>query len=172
MKLQQKTGQSSVRFDARTIYMCAGTDTTRTKISVKTYKFFLDTKEIVELAKMNVPRYFPVFIHNGSDFFAIGGKTSGGKACKAIEKLSVATETQSWTSLADLPAPRFGHVAWISGTKIFVIGGTSADGGKPLAEAIVYDIPSNAWTKARKQTTNCSIYHGTCSEWFRIARDW
>jgi Kelch motif len=150
LKLQQKTGQSSLRFDARTVYMCAGTDTTRTKISVKTYKFYLDTKEIIELAKMNVARYFPAFINHGSDFYAIGGKTTGGKASKAIEKLSVATETQSWTNLADLPAPRFGHVAWVADKKIYVLGGTSADAGKPTNEVIVYDIPSNAWSKAGK----------------------
>jgi Kelch motif len=150
LKLQQKTGQSSLRFDARTVYMCAGTDTTRTKISVKTYKFFLDTKEIIELAKMNVARYFPAFINHGSDFYAIGGKTTGGKASKAIEKLSVATEAQSWTNLAELPAPRFGHVAWVAEKKIYVLGGTSADAGKPINEVNIYDISSNAWSKAGK----------------------
>lgn len=162
LKLQQKTGQSSLRFDARTIYMCAGTDTTRTKISVKTYKFFLDTKEIVELAKMNVPRYFPVFINNGSDFYAIGGKTNGGKPSKAIEKLSIATETQSWTTLAEMLAPRFGHVAWVADKKIYVIGGTDADGGKPQSAVLVYDIPTNAWSPAGKISANLSLQNGAC----------
>lgn len=168
LKLQQKTGQSSLRFDARTIYMCAGTDTTRTKISVKTYKFFLDTKEIVELAKMNVPRYFPVFINNGSDFYAIGGKTSGAKPSKAIEKLSVATETQSWTTLAEMPSPRFGHVAWVADKKIYVVGGTDADAGKPHTDVLVYDIPTNAWSTAGKISPNLSIQTGACSQRFGI----
>lgn len=168
LKLQQKTGQSSLRFDARTIYMCAGTDTTRTKISVKTYKFFLDTKEIIELAKMNVPRYFPAFINNGSDFYAIGGKTSGAKSSNAIEKLSVATETQSWTTLAPMPAARFGHVAWVADKKIYVVGGTDADGGKPHTDTLVYDIPSNAWSTAGKFVFNLRLQTGTSPQRLRL----
>ena len=172
LKLQQKTGQSSLRFDARTIYMCAGTDTTRTKISVKTYKFFLDTKEIVELAKMNVPRYFPVFINHGSDFYAIGGKTSGAKSSKAIEKLSVATETQSWTTLAEMPSARFGHVAWVADKKIYVVGGTDADGGKPHTAVLVYDIPTNAWSTSGKILANLRFEVGTGSQRFWIDCAW
>lgn len=172
LKLQQKTGQSSLRYDARTVYMCAGTDTTRTRVSVKTYKFFLDTKEIVELAKMNVPRYFPVFIHHGQDFYAIGGKTTGAKASKAVEKLSVQTETEKWAVLAEMPTARFGHVAWISDKKIYVVGGTDADGGKPIKDAIVYDSVANTWSKAGRFLVDFSIYSRTSSDWVKLHHHW
>ncbi len=64
MKLQQKTGQNSVRTDKNTIYLAGGTDTSRTKISSKTYRFLFSTKEVTELAKLNIGRYFPVMVRS------------------------------------------------------------------------------------------------------------
>ena len=88
MKLQQKTGQASVRFDSNTLYFAGGSDTSRTKISQKSYKMFIRTKEIIELAKLKIPRYFTQLVNIGSDFYAIGGKTKGKVATQTMEKLS------------------------------------------------------------------------------------
>lgn len=145
MRLQQKTGQSALRYDPNTIYLVGGTDTTRSKISQKTFKFSVKTKNIDELAKLNAPRYFAQFIHHGSDFYLIGGKSQGGIVTPNVEKLSIATEKEKWDQLPPMKHPRIGHVAWAADKKIFVIGGTEADRGKPIEEVEVYDTVSNEW---------------------------
>ena len=146
MRLQQKTGQVSIRFDPNTIYFAGGTDTTRTKISQKSYKMFIRTKEIVELAKLKIPRYFPAFVNIGSDFYVIGGKTKGKIATPTMEKLSQATETQAWEECPPMKQARFGHVAWTRNKHIYVIGGTTVDDGRPLSHCEVFDATANTWS--------------------------
>lgn len=147
MRLQQKTGQTSIRSDYNTIYFVGGTDTTRTKISQKTYKMFVKTKEIVELGKLKEGRYYPQLVHMGSDFYVIGGKGKGGLALASMEKQSQSTETQPWQECPPMRQPRFGHVAWVSNNKIFVIGGTTVDDGKPLSHCEVFDTTTNTWSE-------------------------
>lgn len=145
MRLQQKTGQRSIRSDPNTIYLVGGTDTSRTKISAKTYKFFIKSKEIVEIGKLNHKRYFTAFVHAGHDFYVIGGKSEGGQATATVEKLLHSDESK-WIDVAPMKQPRFGHVAWVGGDKIYVIGGTSRDDGMPLEHCEVFDTKSQTWS--------------------------
>lgn len=155
MRLQQKTGQVSVRSSKNTIYLCGGTDTTRSKFSMKSYKFVLEPQsqekiKVTELARLNTARYVHTLIHLGDDFYAIGGKVkgSGGTvATNSVEKLSKDKETAShWENVAPMNEPRFGHISWTSGNKIFTTGGTTVDAGKPLKSTEVYDASNNTWT--------------------------
>lgn len=150
MKLQQKTGQRAIRYDSNTIYLVAGTDVTRHKVSQKAYKFTLHNKSIVELARLNEHRYFPAFVNAGSDFYVIGGKGSHRTCINSVEKLSMRDENgERWTTVAPMKTARMGHVAWTANGKIFVIGGTSMDKGKPYDSLETYDIDSNTWEVSR-----------------------
>lgn len=146
LRLQQKTGQVSIRSDPNTIYLVGGTDCSRSKISSKCYKMFIRSKEIIELAKLNHPRYFPTFVHVGTDFYVIGGKGKGGVATPTMERLSQATETQKWDECAPMKQARFGHVSWTTNRKIYVMGGTTHDDGKPIETVEVYDTTTNSWS--------------------------
>jgi hypothetical protein len=145
MKLQQKSGQNSVRFDANTIYLAGGTDFSRTKISSKTYKFTFSNHEVVELTKLNTARYFPVMVNDGTQFYVVGGKIKGGGATNSVEIGNVTASKFSWTD-APMKHKRFGHVAWASKGKLYVMGGISEDKGKPIEDVEVYDSATKAWS--------------------------
>lgn len=148
MKLQQKTGQNSVRIDKNTIYLAGGTDTSRTKISSKCYRFLFSTKEVTELAKLNIGRYFPVMVNEGTNFFVVGGKVKGGATTNSVEWIdfSAPIDQQKWTEIAPMKHARIGHVAWVGKGKLYVLGGTSQDKGKPIEDVEVYDIATKTWT--------------------------
>lgn len=147
MKLQQKTGQNSVRSDANTIYLAGGTDTSRTKISSKTYRFTFSNNEVVELDKLTLGRYFPVMVNEGSLFFVIGGKVQGGAATNSVEWINFSSPgEQKWADTPPMKHARCGHVAWIGEGKLYVMGGTSQDKGKPIDEVEVYDIAAKTWS--------------------------
>ncbi len=163
MRLQQKTGQRSIRSDPNTIYLVGGTDTARSKISSKAYKFFIRSKEIVELGKLTQGRYFPAFVHSGNEFYVIGGKVKGGSASATVEKMSQNDEGK-WVEVAPMKQPRFGHIAWASNGKIYVLGGTTKDDGAPLEHAEVFDIASQQWSvhptlKMRPALNGAVIHH-------------
>ena len=148
MKLQQKTGQNSVRSDKNTIYLAGGTDTTRTKISSKTYRFLFSTNEVTELSKLAVGRYFPVLVNEGNNFFCVGGKIKGGASTKSVEWIDFGApvDQQKWTEVAPMKHARFGHIAWVGKGKLYVMGGTSQDKGKPIEEVEVFDIATKTWS--------------------------
>ena len=146
MKLQQKSGQNSIRTDPNTIFLAGGTDFSRTKISSKTYKFTFSTHEVVELAKLTVPRYFPVMVNEGGQFYVIGGKVKGGAVSNAVETTNLSvTPAPAWIDIP-MKHKRFGHIAWVSKGKLYVMGGTSEDKGKPIDEVEVYDSAAKAWS--------------------------
>ena len=148
MKLQQKSGQNSVRSDKNTIYFAGGTDFSRTKISSKTYRFLFSTKEVTELPKLNTPRYFPVMVNEGNIFIVVGGKVKGGAATNTAEWIDfgAAPDQQKWEPTPPMKHARFGHVAWVGAGKLYVMGGTSQDKGKPIEEVEVFDIKTKTWS--------------------------
>lgn len=148
MRLQQKTGQKSIRVDSNTIYLVGGTDTSRTKISSKFYRFLIKSKEVTELPKLKEGRYFPQFVCEGNNFFVLGGKVKGGSATASVEwlNLGASPDDQKWETVAPMKQPRFGHVAWVNGGKLYVLGGTIADKGKPLEECEVFDLATKKWS--------------------------
>lgn len=148
MKLQQKSGQTSLKTDANTIYLVGGTDYTRTKISSKTYRFLIKSKEVTELGKLELARYFPTVVNEGNLLFAIGGKIKGGQATETVEMLDLgaAPGQQKWQTIAPMKHKRFGHISWVGKGKIYVMGGTSHDKGKPIDEIEIYDIASKTWS--------------------------
>lgn len=148
MKLQQKSGQVSLKTDENTIYLVGGTDYTRTKISSKFYRFLIKSKEVSELAKLNEGRYFPTFVNDGMKFIVIGGKIKGGKSTNSVEMIDLGASpgSQKWEKLPPMKHARFGHISWIGDHKIYVMGGTSADNGKPIEEVEVFDIATKTWS--------------------------
>lgn len=148
MKLQQKSGQVSLKTDENTIYLVGGTDYTRTKISSKFYRFLIKSKEVAELPKLSVGRYFPTFVNDGMKFYVIGGKIKGGQATNTVETIDLggAPGSQKWENLPPMKHKRFGHVSWVGGHKIYVMGGTSEDKGKPIEDVEVFDIATNTWS--------------------------
>jgi hypothetical protein len=151
MKLQQKSGQACLKADADTIYLAAGTDFTRTKISTKTYRFLIGSKEVTEMARLNQARYFPYLVNDGHKLFIIGGKIAGGQTIDTIEMLDVGarpstTSSDKWEELPPMKHKRFGHFAWVADHKIFVMGGTSMDGGKPIEDIEIFDIAAKTWS--------------------------
>ncbi len=145
MKLQQKTGQNSIRTSPDTIYLAGGTDFSRTKISSKTYKFSFATHEVTELAKLKVARYFPVMVNDGTQFFVIGGKVKGGAATNSMEHADLGKTPATWTEYT-MKHKRFGHIAWAFKGKVYVLGGVSEDKGKPIEDVEVFDIATKAWS--------------------------
>lgn len=148
MKLQQKSGQVSLKTDENTIYLVGGTDYTRTKISSKFYRFMIKSKEVSDLCKLNEGRYFHTFVNDGMNFFVIGGKVKGGKTTNSVEFLDLggAPDKQKWEVIAPMKHQRVGHISWIGDHKIYVMGGTSTDGGKPIEEVEVFDIAAKTWS--------------------------
>lgn len=148
MRLQQKTGQNTVRTDANTIYLAGGTDTSRTKISSKVYRFLFSTKEVTELPKLNTGRYYPVMVNEGKHFFVVGGNVKGGQPTNAVEYIDfgAAPDQQKWELTPPMKHARCGHLAWVSHDKLYVMGGTSQQKGKPIEEVEVYDIATKTWS--------------------------
>lgn len=151
MRLQQKSGQSCLKTDANTIYLAGGTDFTRTKLSSKTYRFLIKSKEVTELARLNDARYAPYFVNDGKKLFAIGGRVAGGKASNAVDMLDVeahpaSTSADKWEKVPPMKHARFNHLAWTVKGKIFVMGGVSADKGKPIDDIEVFDIATKTWS--------------------------
>ncbi len=157
MKLQQKTGQVSIRTDPNTVFLAGGTDVTRSKISNKVYKFTVKSKEIIELPRMNHARYFPTIHHDNGWLYVIGGKTKGARPSPSIERININGGT-AWEELKHMHKARFGHQAWISNGKIYVVGGTTEDRGKPISEVEVFDIASNNWSTHRNLHNNLSYF--------------
>lgn len=145
MKLQQKSGQNSIRTDENTIYLAGGTDFSRTKISSKVYKFTFKGHEVTELAKLKVARYFPVMVNEGTQFFVVGGKVKGGSVTNSVETMNISVPTGGWTEIP-MKHKRFGHIAWVCKGKLYVLGGTSEDKGKPIEDVEVYDSATKAWS--------------------------
>lgn len=147
MKLQQKTGQVSVRLDANTILLAGGTDVTRNKISMKTYKFYQNNGNIEQLANLNDARYVTGVVHVGNTFYVVGGKGMNKAALASVEKLAPGKEkAEKWEMCTPMNQPRFGHITWTDGSKIYVIGGTNVDAGKPTDACEVYDTNTNQWS--------------------------
>jgi hypothetical protein len=145
MKLQQKSGQNSVRTDPNFIFLAGGTDFSRTKISSKVYKFTFSDHEVAELAKLKVARYFPVMVNDGPQFYVVGGKIKGGSVTNSVEMINIGTPGATWAE-APMKHKRFGHFAWACKGKLYVMGGTSEDKGKPIEEVEVYDSATKAWS--------------------------
>lgn len=146
MKLQQKSGQNSVRTDKDTIYLAGGTDTSRTKISSKTYKFSFSTNEVVEVGKLVLGRYFPVMVNEGTQFFVVGGKIKGGAVTNSVEFIDFSKAGSQWEALPQMKHARVGHIAWVAKGKLYVMGGCSQDKGKPIEEVEVFDVATKAWS--------------------------
>jgi hypothetical protein len=144
MRLQQKTGQAALRYNANTIFLCGGTDMTRTKISKKTYMMKIPSGEIVEFDALNEARYFAQFLVADKEMYAIGGKGKGQSTLASLERLKLAPGSK-WELLAPLKTGRFGHIAWATPGKLHVFGGTTINDGAPLEEGEEYDIASNTW---------------------------
>lgn len=173
MTLQQKTGQNSVRADKNTIYLAGGTDTSRTKISSKTYKFSFGSNEVTELAKLNLGRYFPVMVNSGTLFFVVGGRIKGGAPTPSVECIdfSAPADKQVWTDLPPMKHPRVGHIAWVGKGKLYVMGGTSQDKGKPIEEVEVYDIAAKTWSVHPSRFYLTSPQNESCSQRRSALRD-
>lgn len=146
MKLQQKSGQTSIRTDKDTIYLAGGTDMSRTKISSKTYKFSFSSHEVIELGKLNTPRYFPVMVNEGTQFFIVGGKVKGGAVINSVEHAEFGPAGGKWAELPPMKHARIGHIAWVAKGKLYVMGGASQDKGKPIEEVEVFDIAAKMWS--------------------------
>lgn len=172
MKLQQKTGQATLRLDANTIILAGGTDVTRKKLSSKTYRFSQNNGTIEQLASLNEARYAISLVQAGTSFYVLGGKGSNQTILASVEKLTHAKEKEeNWEVCAPMPQARFGHVTWTDGTKIYVIGGSSAKDGKPLADCLVYDTATDKWTTHTSFKMNPAL-HGASkyetSEWIYL----
>jgi hypothetical protein len=149
MILQQKTGQESLRYDQKTIFMIGGTDFTRTKISSKFYKFNLQNNEVLEFDKLTTPRYFPNFLSVAGSLYVIGGLGDKATPLASCERIpaNVSDLSVKWTDLAPMSAPRFGQVAWSDAAKIFVMGGRASQ-NSPIHDSIeIFDTATNTWTK-------------------------
>lgn len=144
--LQQKNGQVALRFNQSTLYFIGGTDITRTRISSKSYKLNLDNYTVEELGKLNVGRFYSVFLSAGNHLFAIGGRGENGVPLADVESLDTTVTDGKWVSLAKLSKPRVGHSAWSANGKIFVLGGTTSETGTPSAELEIYSIEGKTWT--------------------------
>lgn len=145
LTLQQKTGQSCIRADQNTIFMVGGTNTTKTLLSTKAYKFTIDKKEVKELAKLNEARYQSTLVQAGIEIFAIGGNGKNGAILNSVEKLNTTKDAEKWDILKPMKFARCGAAAWACNGKIYVVGGTSG-AGKNVAESEVYDIKTGEWS--------------------------
>lgn len=146
--LQQKTGQESIRQDAKNVLMVGGTDFTKTKISSKFFRFNVPESKVTELQKLIEGRFFPSFVEAQNHVFVIGGLGKEQKCLASCESIkSDCTPADPWKQIAPLSGPRVGQAAWAHQGKIYVYGGKdSLKGGKMYDTIEIYDIAANKWT--------------------------
>jgi hypothetical protein len=133
------------------MYLCGGTDSTKTKLSKKAYHFSMDSGVIKEHPVMKEGRHSFPLAYDGQYLYAIGGVTEKG-FLKTVERVNTKDLKAPWESVGELPEERGYSTAFFTNSKIYVIGGANASGD--LKSICTMDVKTLKWEVLSKFITS------------------